>query len=139
MPEGSQRLPRHPRIGRLVRSRSSLASPAERPLILLAPPRQDKLAQLAWLLASLPPQRAGRDRLFHHFGYSSAAFPQPLRGNHFGVLFLCGNIQHDTPRNSSFSPAARSPSAPFAKGPSPARSCRSLFPYLLYLLSFLFL
>jgi len=109
MPEGSQRLPRHPRIGRLVRSRSSLASPAERPLILLTPPRQDKLAQLAWLLASLPPQRAGRDRLFHHFGYSSAAFPQPLRGSHFGVLFLCGNIRHDTPRNSSFSPPARLP------------------------------
>src|SRR6266702_4173387 len=109
MPEGSQRLPRHPRIGRLVRSRSSLASPAERPLILLAPPRQDKLAQLAWLLASLPPQRAGRDRLFHHFGYSSAAFPQPFAINHFGVLFLCGNIRHDTPRNS---PCLRFPSCP---------------------------
>ena len=76
---------------------------------------------------------------FRHPGYHLSDFPQPFAENHFGLLFLCGNIRHDTPRNSSFSPAARSPRAPFANGPSPARSCRSLFPYLLYLLFFLFL
>src|SRR2546425_3612159 len=36
--------------------------------------------------------------------YHPDNFPQPLAENHFGVLFLCGNIRHDTPRNSS-SPA----------------------------------
>jgi len=36
--------------------------------------------------------------------YHSAAFPQPSAKIHFGVLFLCGNLAHDTPRNSS-SPA----------------------------------
>jgi len=44
-------------------------------------------------------------RAFRHLSYPSAAFPQPFAENHFGVLFLCGNIRHDTPRNSSFLPA----------------------------------
>ena len=38
---------------------------------------------------------------FRHPGYHLNAFPQPFAENHLSVLFLCGNIQHDTPRNSS--------------------------------------
>src|SRR5207247_8576741 len=45
------------------------------------------------------------DRPLRHPSSPSAAFPQPFVENHFGVLFLCSNIRHDTPRNSSFLPA----------------------------------
>ena len=38
-------------------------------------------------------------------------FHSPLRGNHFGVLFLCGNLTHDTPSNS---PCLRFPSSPIS-------------------------
>ena len=44
--------------------------------------------------------------------YSFAAFQQPFAENHFGVLFLCGNIRHDTPRNLSLLPP------PAAGGPA---------------------
>ncbi len=95
--------------------------------------------------------RAG-DRLFRHSParrrratrhcvspvarYHSAAFPQPFAENHFGVLFLYGNIRHDTPRNSSFS-APDPPS--FTRRRRFTRRGRFLFHYLLdllYLLSF---
>src|SRR5947209_14426045 len=69
---------------------------------------------------------------FSPFGYPFAAFPQPFPENHFGVLFLCGNIQHDTPRNSSFSSPAppsftRRRGALAMAGPSPVQAAFLLF------------
>ena len=68
--------------------------------------------------------------------YHFAAFPQPFAEIHFGVLFLCGNIQHDTPRNSSTSLPRAKP-----RGPPPALAgpplCLSPYPPLLALSPFL--